>query len=341
MKFYCEDISISEKIEKLGYIWINKSLQQDEIDFELLRNADFLVINEVEDTEEDSAAAYAQVGFFVALRKPVYLVSSVDPVENKWYTCFKTEEDLLKFLNKKLKIFLISGPIKSGKDTCADYLISKKLIAGKIALAGPLKQICKNVFNLSSEQVYEQGPKEALFERPIKFDLLHLAEIIRLMNEYVCIVEPDTIVNSFKNMDSIFPFKFIQLARKHIDILGKEFRSPREILQYVGTEYIRNIVDPDWHLKAAFSEKNLKTLEINGIYCVTDVRFPNELEYLNKNFNTRSIYIHRDSAEEELNKSSHASELQLKNVRTFVDEVVFNNSSLEDFYELINKLKLN
>ena len=218
-------------------------------------------------------------------------------------------------------IISLSGPIKSGKDTLADYAISMGLASGKVSFAGPLKKICMKTFNLLPEQVYEQKYKEMLFLEPLVLNYGHLISINKCLEEY----------------DIPLPEKLDYCCLYYTDnnnkpLVGTLLTSPRHILQFIGTEYIRNCIDSEWHIKAAFSKKEIPFNSINSTLYVTDARFPNEIEFIKKNFNAKTFYIHRDEAEEIMNKSAHPSELKLKEVRQLVDRIIYNNGTLEEFY---------
>jgi hypothetical protein len=61
-------------------------------------------------------------------------------------------------------IILLVGKKRSGKDTIGDYLV-KKYGYVKLALAEPIKQICKTIFGFTDEQCYGDTLKEVIDER--------------------------------------------------------------------------------------------------------------------------------------------------------------------------------
>ena len=102
----------------------------------------------------------------------------------------------------------------------------------------------------------------------------------------------------------------------------------RRLLQYLGTEWGRNI-DPNIWLKLAAYEIEKETFQGNKELVISDIRFCNELEFAKCNFWT-TIYLMRSNK----NTDSHISEHQLNETSGW-DYVVPNNGSTDD---LINSL---
>jgi hypothetical protein len=135
-------------------------------------------------------------------------------------------------------------------------------------------------------------------------------------------------------------------------LVGKVFNTPREILQYVGTEFIRDGIHPDWHCMAALSDKNLTRLLCNKgpssdpLVAVTDCRFPNEFNYLLNKFQDEAkfYYVERPEAEEILSNASHKSELEILNVKDLIvahgGEIIQNNSDLKNLTKKVKDVAL-
>lgn len=123
-------------------------------------------------------------------------------------------------------------------------------------------------------------------------------------------------------------------------------KSPRQILQFVGTELFRDHIDKlfpgigenFWvHITI---QKIEKILEINpeAKFVIPDIRFPNEIELLKKTFHREIFHISfwrivRPSVETN-SHSSHASEALVDTLA--VDREILNDSSLEDLYKKID-----
>lgn len=115
-------------------------------------------------------------------------------------------------------------------------------------------------------------------------------------------------------------------------------KSPREIMQWFGTEIVRSHLGPDfWISRLAMDVEN--ALETYGTYdkvtiCVTDVRFLNEAQFLVDTFGAKLIYIDADDRLGPMPDDAHVSEKEIYEVvKKFSDRVVkiFNNSTMDDF----------
>jgi hypothetical protein len=95
----------------------------------------------------------------------------------------------------------------------------------------------------------------------------------------------------------------------------------REYLQYYGTEAHRDVFDQDFWVKNAFPSDNHE----NTIWVVTDVRFPNEAEYI-REIGGKVWYIDRPSVAP---ANEHASEIKLPD--NLIDYTIGNYGTLVEF----------
>ena len=192
-------------------------------------------------------------------------------------------------------IISFSGLKGSGKDTAADVFEKYLPGARRVSFAGKLKEVCRSAFALGREQVHEK--KEEQFIYPRSFPI-HRQK--RILEDYLLPVSEANKVHS-----------------------SKVFYSGREILQYVGTDFLRAI-DDEIHLKnCPLGGKGENTI-------VTDARFENEIDFLkNYAFNTEQVYLSyyilRAGQE---NSDGHSSEQLSQELCRFV---IVNDSSLEVF----------
>lgn len=176
------------------------------------------------------------------------------------------------------------GVKTSGKSTVADIIKKVTDNAIESALADKLKEAASFTFNLKRAAFDDQRYKE------VPFKVFNLKK---------------TLTNS--SIGSVLEFFNIYLDRREIDsmydIIGMELKTPRHIAQIIGTEILRACGDEDIHCK------NVKLNE-KGITIISDVRFPNELEYFKNNpeFNFIPLYIAREVAENKVTPDSHISE---------------------------------
>lgn len=150
-----------------------------------------------------------------------------------------------------------SGKALSGKDSSADYLIENHNWDYKVGFASNLKKACSSIFNMDLKRFTTQSGKSTRLECPVVIDCPLLLKVIEWMNKTHTI-----------SIDSCDYSEFI----------GKQLNTPREILQFVGTNVMRRYV-PNYHVDATVRNLNKKDKIV-----VTDVRFENEaLGILNSN----------------------------------------------------------
>lgn len=227
-----------------------------------------------------------------------------------------------------MRIVSFTGPKGSGKDSSADILKEAKIAAGSLSFAGPLKKICMKVFELHHNFMNDPILKEKELATPIVLQAKHFRKINLEMTSHLD--QDEFFYNPHKASIS--------------GLEGMVIKTPRQLLQIIGTEYIRNRINPDWHLQAAFSKSTLEKLDQDGLYCVTDARFPNEYTFLATKFGEdfKGFYVERPEAEERLAKSQHDSELQVLEVKKLIaeDNIIVNNKSLEDLKKKLLLLNL-
>jgi hypothetical protein len=171
------------------------------------------------------------------------------------------------------------GSKGAGKDTVATFLERNRGVK-RFALADKLKATCSDVLGIPAYRFDTQAQKEYPFERPVT---LERGDLSRLFLAYG------------DRHD----------ACGHIDPhVGKNVRTPRELLQYVGSEVLRS-VDPDVHCKAL-----LRMMPTDGTFVVTDIRFQNELDFFRKATNQQcvAVYVSRREAEELAELDQHQTE---------------------------------
>lgn len=189
-------------------------------------------------------------------------------------------------------IISLCGKARSGKDTTAFYL--KDMFCDRgidfelISYAQELKEKIKYDFDMTDDQVYG-----------------HLKEV------------PDT--------------RYIKGRRAISGTGGQEFFTeywtPRELLQYFGTEIYRKI-DPNIWVRLL-----RKKLDLNKNYIITDARFPNELDWATEEDGYRLI-INRNTRSN-IHNDQHASETSLDDYETEKDIYIDNNTSLENLKETL------
>ena len=229
-----------------------------------------------------------------------------------------------------MKIVGFVAPKQAGKDTAADILKELGLSKGKISFAGPLKKVCSEVFGIAPVHFNDPIKKETPFKAPIKLDRRTLRNVKKTLPKYLSEVNEETNTMLY-NID----------GAALTGIENRVIKTPRQLLQVIGTDLIRDRVFEAWHLNAAFSDENLNKLVKSGVYCVTDIRFPDELEFLQNKFGSdfQGYYIENPEAEQALEGATHPSELNAIKLRELLgpDAVIKNDGSLKDYEKLLKK----
>jgi len=143
----------------------------------------------------------------------------------------------------------LSGKALVGKDTVADYLLDRYGWNRKVSFAHNLKTSCSILFGLTWEQVSTQDGKKTPLDKPVVVTEHEIRSVIEWMRKTHTV-----------NLND----------KDYSHLLGVELETPRDILQFVGTDIMRYYVD-DYHCEVVF-----KKLDTQDKVVITDVRFPNE-----------------------------------------------------------------
>lgn len=106
----------------------------------------------------------------------------------------------------------------------------------------------------------------------------------------------------------------------------------RHILQIVGTEIVRRI-EPNYWIDETI--KNIRSRR-EPIITISDVRFPNEIQEIERLFPVLKVRINRDDARPEP-QNEHISETALDNYKAW-NVIIGNNGTLQDLREDVEGL---
>lgn len=135
----------------------------------------------------------------------------------------------------------ITGKAGAGKDTAADVLVERFNFV-KVALADPLKRICKDVFDFSDEQLW--GPSQMRNEEDKRYPRENAG--VRMARNIAADLATD---------DTPVPPAVREWSQKDI----REYLTPRYALQQLGTEWGRDCYDNIWVDYAMRTAKKLMT----------------------------------------------------------------------------------
>ena len=206
-----------------------------------------------------------------------------------------------------------AGKIGSGKDTAGEYL-AKEYGFKRIAFADNLKYMAMTVFDLTYNQCHDREEKEADLDSPITVNEKHIIELIYYVEK----------INKWK------------ITTNQIDNLYETYdpqlflNTPREVLQYLGTELVRTCIDADYHAKVV---KNIIDSYKWDNVVVTDCRFPNERDAI-KRWGGFNVLIERNTNDSN-GLANHASESSLGEPKDYNGFIV-NDASLNELYERVD-----
>ena len=151
----------------------------------------------------------------------------------------------------------IMGYKGHGKDTLAQAILRHNPQYRVTHFADALKEMCKEIFGLTDYDVYDPIGKETHF--PFG-DYIELDHYLQEMSDYT------------------------GLILRYRELIAN---SPREVLQLVGTEYIRSVKDSYWVDSVGdFCYNNLDVL-------IPDSRYPNEIQKI-KALGGMNVWVLRD-----------------------------------------------
>lgn len=200
------------------------------------------------------------------------------------------------------------GSKGSGKSTSAT--VFKELFSGpteEIAIAGHLKEVCSHVFEVDFDKFINPALKEVELET---FVVLSAGNICAVLRKFF-----------------LKDINFDAHVRPHI---GRVLRTPRALLQYVGTEILHPI-DPLIHVKVAVKKKDPTKLTL-----ITDLRFVAEFDYFSELADFVPVYVKNTAAENAAAADSHPSERQFF---SFVNRCRFLNNEEKDIVKLRGELE--
>lgn len=137
----------------------------------------------------------------------------------------------------------------------------------------------------------------------------------------------------------IFIFSFASLLKEMIlksglcskeELWNKKTDFSRLMMQKIGTDIIRDQIDPDfWVKKMKEKIKETKRYEPNSIIIIDDVRYKNEASFIKEFKNSKLIRINRPSIN---SKSNHRSETEQDEI--VVDFTIENIGTLDDLKKI-------
>jgi len=195
------------------------------------------------------------------------------------------------------RVIALTGTKGSGKDTFCQFLsahLSGRFDVTYLRFAGLLKQACAKASGLSGEYFEDAVLKEQELPHPIKFN-----------KESFNIVMKEFDLPTDGSNDNFMVFK-----------------TPRKMLQVVGTDILRR-KKPTIHV-----DKTISKIPQEGVSIITDMRFVNEFNALEKSLSYHEfipVFLSRSTGSNDEHKSEREL-LKFKEKCVIID----NNGTLED-----------
>lgn len=196
----------------------------------------------------------------------------------------------------------LSGKARSGKDTMAAILI-KNFNFERFSFADTLKNEVSKCFDIELKYFHDDNLKDSEYNFEIKQQNI------------------EKLYSSFEqSLETIFPE---DKKDKVFSFVGKKTKTPRELLQVIGTDLARNCLDDEIWIK--LGKKRLKNVKADNII-ITDCRFENERKAI-KDMGGNLGLVKREGLS---SSSSHISENQFGNDADY-DYIFLNNGTLGAF----------
>jgi len=221
-----------------------------------------------------------------------------------------------KYKNRVQIVIGLMGPKGCGKDTIANYAKDKLNASDKIVTASFLKATCAKVFGLELDWFYDK--KERDFLRPVTFTAPLIKRFLFEMRAAVS--------EKILNLKDFNPYTIA--IQNHV---GRVFKTPRQMLQYIGTDFVHPICRP-FHCMVVYESFKDKP----GVFLITDLRFKMETDYAAQCF--KFFYPVRIVGRNEVKngQEEHKSESEWKSIQPFA--TIDNSTKLDDFYK--NSIKV-
>lgn len=195
-------------------------------------------------------------------------------------------------------IIAFTGLAGSGKDTAAKVLLDRGFT--HISFAQPLKEVCAKASGLDISYFNDPALKDARLDLPVT--LTH------------------------KELWLVYS-KLGGRRRAPFDFKDKTFFTPREILQYIGTDLGRNMIHKDvW-----VSQMKKRMDEVPGNIVITDLRFQNESDLIGQ-VGGWVVRVFRPG----MIRGTHESETVIMDV--LVDIEIINNGTIDDLRKEVIKV---
>lgn len=181
----------------------------------------------------------------------------------------------------------IGGELESGKSTIAEIFVNKYKFT-ELSFAKNLKQMCRAIFELTDHQVNTTEGKKELFIQSVLFTETHADRIFKWITQ----------TNQLYVDRHVYDLAISNLPKTAL-------YSPRAVLQFVGTEVLRNCVNQDFHVRVI--AQIIKGKEKWHNFIISDARFENERKWITEQ-GGRTVMAYNPQSEP-VTENQHQSEM--------------------------------
>ena len=145
--------------------------------------------------------------------------------------------------------------------------------------------------------------------------------------------------HNLKHVDLCYGNYIKDYAKKISNWDGSEETKPRELLQQLGTNIIREKLGDEFFIKRMIDDIKVYNLFFDVI-TISDARFPKEIDLIKESFeNVKTIHIIRPDFDNglTLEQQNHPSEIALDNYHNYDYEII-NDGTLEQLNDKLVKM---
>lgn len=247
-----------------------------------------------------------------------------------------------------MKVLAFAGRMGSGKNLAAQ-LVARRRSVVEIALADELKRVAIDLFKLTPAQCFgDSAARNVALKTPIGPNGIVLAEsILRCGRHKELFAKANVSVKTIS----------VRLLEVFNQELPDGVKTPRRVLQLLGTEWGRSLYDAVWlealHNAVRAVRYGANYDPVNGLsglspenglpkskefVVVTDCRFPNEAKYLREQMGASVVWIDADARLPPRPENEHSSEPRLLDLAPYVSHIVKNETTVKDFEGVIETL---
>ena len=206
-------------------------------------------------------------------------------------------------MSKYSRIIAFAGRKRSGKGMLAQGMKEYSPNVVIVTVADNLKFLCCELLNTTYDKLNKMKDDGTTFE-------------VKVDGSWVSIINRETNINN-------------EIICKEIG--GRIFTNVREVLQVIGTDFIRKYI-PDWHIDKTI--ERIKSYGEDKIIVVDDVRFPNEKCKIEE-IGGDVFFVMRPNC---WDVSNHPSEIALKYTDFCNNRIIINEYSQEQMVTYFNAL---